>query len=180
MMIRFRTDRSEVLDLPIKIDPTSKNLVMISDWKRFWDTCMTVFLFVVWRGLELFPYFSSFHIICFETCKFWRNSKHCKEIHVQLLFIAASHGWNKNAFCHMCFWSGRVRGIKIIRPKKYLCMFQVSRPYLGFCLDPKHFIVSCEQNVVKFTEKMGKNILKNQGFFWPFWERVWYLSLWEK
>ena len=38
-----------------------------------------------------------------------------------------------------------------VRPKKYIyiCVFQVSRPYLGFCLDPKHFIVNCEQNVVK-------------------------------
>ena len=30
---------------------------------------------------------------------------------------------------------------KNIRPKKYICVFQVSRPYLGFWPDPKHFIV---------------------------------------
>ena len=44
--------------------------------------------------------------------------------------------------------------------KKYICVFQVSRPYLGFCPDPKHFIVSYEQTyeqtVVKFAEKWGK------------------------
>ena len=47
-----------------------------------------------------------------------------------------------------------------LRPKKkkiyiyiYMCVFQVSRPYLCFCPDPKHFIVNSEQNVVKFAEK---------------------------
>ena len=34
-----------------------------------------------------------------------------------------------------------------------ICVFQVSRPYLGFCPDPKHFIVNCEQKVVKFVGK---------------------------
>ena len=38
-----------------------------------------------------------------------------------------------------------------IRP--LICVFQVSRPYLGFCSDPKYFIVNCEQNVVKFVGK---------------------------
>ena len=38
----------------------------------------------------------------------------------------------------------------------YICVFQVSRSYLGFCPDPKHFIVNCEQNVVKFAGKWGK------------------------
>ena len=37
-----------------------------------------------------------------------------------------------------------------------MCVFQVSRPYLRFCPDPKHFIVNCEQNVVKFAGKWGK------------------------
>ena len=50
---------------------------------------------------------------------------------------------------------------RIIRPKKYICVFQVSRPYLGFGADSKHFIVNCEQNVVKFAGKMGENVLKN-------------------
>ena len=31
--------------------------------------------------------------------------------------------------------------MSIIRPKKNICVFQVSRPYLGFWPDPKHFIV---------------------------------------
>ena len=38
----------------------------------------------------------------------------------------------------------------------YICVFQVSRRYLGFCPDPKHFIVNYEQNVVKFARKWGK------------------------
>ena len=37
--------------------------------------------------------------------------------------------------------------------QKNICVFQVSRPYLGFCPDPKHFIVNYEQSVVKFAEK---------------------------
>ena len=41
----------------------------------------------------------------------------------------------------------------LVRPNKNICVFQVSRPYLGFCPDPKHFIVNCEQNVVKFAGK---------------------------
>ena len=43
-----------------------------------------------------------------------------------------------------------------LRPKKYVCVFQVSRPYLGFCTDSEHFIVNCEQNVVKFAGNWGK------------------------
>ena len=41
-------------------------------------------------------------------------------------------------------------------PPPNISVFQVSLPYLGFCPDPKHFIVNCEQNVVKFAEKWGK------------------------
>ena len=37
-----------------------------------------------------------------------------------------------------------------------MCVFQVSRPYLGFCPDPKHLIVNCEQTVVKFAGKWSK------------------------
>ena len=45
-----------------------------------------------------------------------------------------------------------------LKPKKkiYICVFQVSQPYLCFCPDPKHFIVDCEQNVVRFAENGGK------------------------
>ena len=34
-------------------------------------------------------------------------------------------------------------------------MFQVSQPYKGFCPHPKHFIVNCEQNIVKYAGKCG-------------------------
>ena len=40
--------------------------------------------------------------------------------------------------------------------KKKICMFQVSWPNLGFFPDPKHFIVNCEQNIVKYAEKWGE------------------------
>ena len=43
-----------------------------------------------------------------------------------------------------------------LRPKTYVCVFQVSRPYLGFCPDPKHFIVSFEENIVKYADKWGE------------------------
>ena len=58
----------------------------------------------------------------------------------------------------------------VIRPKKYIYVFQVSRPYLGFCPDPKHFIVNCEQNVVKFAGKWGKIYGKMQFLSKIFWQ----------
>ena len=47
----------------------------------------------------------------------------------------------------------------ILRLKKKISVFQVSRPYLGFCPNPKHFIVNCEQNVVKFVGKCIENVI---------------------
>ena len=58
----------------------------------------------------------------------------------------------------------------VIRPKKNIYVFQVSRPYLGFCPDPKHFIVNCEQNVVKFAWKWGKIYGKMQLLYKIFWQ----------
>ena len=43
----------------------------------------------------------------------------------------------------------------------FICVFQVSQPYLGFCPDPKHFIVNCVQNIVKYAETWGENLVKN-------------------
>ena len=39
-------------------------------------------------------------------------------------------------------------------------MFQISRPYLymGFCPNPKHFIVIFEQNIVKYAVKWGVGV----------------------
>ena len=37
-----------------------------------------------------------------------------------------------------------------------MCDFQVSRPYLDFCPDLKHFIVQNEQSLVKYGGKCGK------------------------
>ena len=58
----------------------------------------------------------------------------------------------------------------MIRPKNFICVFQVSWPYLDFCPDPKHFIVNCEQNVVKFGEKLGKMYWKMQFLYKIFWQ----------
>ena len=43
---------------------------------------------------------------------------------------------------------------KSVRQKRNICVFLVSRPYLGFCFDSKHFIVNCEQNIVKFFSEL--------------------------
>ena len=40
-----------------------------------------------------------------------------------------------------------------------ISVFQDSRPYVGLCPDPKHFIVNCEQNVVNFAENVLKNAI---------------------
>ena len=48
--------------------------------------------------------------------------------------------------------------------KIYECVSQVSRPYQGFCPDPKHFIVNCGENVVKFAGKWGKMYWKIQFY----------------
>ena len=45
---------------------------------------------------------------------------------------------------------------EIIMAKQNICVFQVSPPYLGFCPDPKQFIVNLEENIVKYAEKWGK------------------------
>ena len=50
-------------------------------------------------------------------------------------------------------------------------MFLVSRPYLSFCPDPKHFIVNFEQNVVKFAEKWGKCIEKC-NFYIKYFDKI--------
>ena len=69
-----------------------------------------------------------------------------------------------------------------LRPKENICVFQVSRPYLGFCPDPKHFIVSCEQNVIKFAGKWGKMYWKMEFLYKTFRQnkmdrvkQIWYL-----
>ena len=51
-------------------------------------------------------------------------------------------------------------------------MFQISLPYIGFCPDPKHFIVNCEQNVVKFAGKWEKIQVcwKMQFLYKLFWQ----------
>ena len=58
----------------------------------------------------------------------------------------------------------------MVRPKQNICVFRVSRHYLSFCPDPKHFIVNCEQNVVKFAEKWEKMNWKMQFLYKIFWQ----------
>ena len=49
--------------------------------------------------------------------------------------------------------AGHLRSLVRVLGQKNICVFQVSRPYLGICLGPKHFIVDCEQKIVKYAEK---------------------------
>ena len=58
----------------------------------------------------------------------------------------------------------------IVKAKRNICVFQVSRPYLGFCSDPKHLIVNCKQNVVKFAGKWWKMNWKMQFLYKIFWQ----------
>ena len=61
----------------------------------------------------------------------------------------------------------------IIRPKTNICVFQVSRPYLGFWPDPKHFIVNCEQNIVKFDGKWGKyRPMEKCNFYIKYFDKI--------
>ena len=48
------------------------------------------------------------------------------------------------------------RKIQLFRPDKDKCVFLVFRPYLEFCLNPKHFIVKSEPKIVKCTKKWRK------------------------
>ena len=41
-----------------------------------------------------------------------------------------------------------------------MCVFQVSRPYLAFCPNSKHFIVNFKETIVKYAEKWGKMYVK--------------------
>ena len=66
-------------------------------------------------------------------------------IHMLCDFLASNRSPFQNLF-------ERHPGTSKLRPKIYLCVFQISRPYLGFCPDPKHFIVNFEENTVKYAE----------------------------
>ena len=52
----------------------------------------------------------------------------------------------------------KVKGFHPKAKKIYICVFQVFWPDLAFCPDPKHFIVKCEQNIVKCAEKWWPNV----------------------
>ena len=55
----------------------------------------------------------------------------------------------------MSIWrmsSGRTKSHKA----KKQCVFQVSQSYLGFCPNPKHFIVNFEENTVKMLKNQVK------------------------
>ena len=53
--------------------------------------------------------------------------------------------------------------------KEYVCVSGFPT-YQGFCPDPKHFIMNCEQNVVKFAGKWGKIYWKMQFLKKIFWQ----------
>ena len=64
--------------------------------------------------------------------------------------------------------SGSTLSAGMIRPKKRR-VFQVSQPYLCFCPDLKHFIVKCEQNIVKYLLKYWILKWKMQFLYKIFW-----------
>ena len=66
-------------------------------------------------------------------------------------------------FC-FCFTDCKVK-----KKTKKMCVFQISQPYLGFCSDPKHFIVKYEQNIVRYAEKKVENVVKNEFLYKIFW-----------
>ena len=61
-----------------------------------------------------------------------------------------------------CYFDGFVR-------RWLICVFQVSASYLSFCPNLKHFIVNCEQNIVKYAEKQWKMQWKMQFLYKIFW-----------
>ena len=50
-----------------------------------------------------------------------------------------------------------------LRPKKNICVFQVSQPYLGFWPDPKHFIFYCVKKKKKIYIYISKEKKKRCG-----------------
>ena len=60
---------------------------------------------------------------------------------------------------------------KYSNAKNNLCVFQVSRSYLGFCIDPKHFIVNCEQNFVKFAGN-GEKCIEKCNFYIKYFDKI--------
>ena len=54
----------------------------------------------------------------------------------------------------------------------YVC-FRIPRPYIhvGFCPDPKYFIVNYEQNVVKLLKNGGKCIEKC-NFYMKYFDKI--------
>ena len=55
--------------------------------------------------------------------------------------------------------------------KKNVWVFQVSWPNLGFCPDPKHFIVNCEQILSNLLENGGKCIEKC-NFYVKYFDKI--------
>ena len=108
----------------------------------------------VWFLVEHFVYF---HTSCVRTSNAlarlrrltWAvTGRLCNKYHnLMSWLICVIWGWQNGHSKAMCTKSGQ---------KKKIYVFQVSRPYLGFCPDPKHFIVNCEQNDLKFAGIWGK------------------------
>ena len=68
----------------------------------------------------------------------------------------------------------------VFRPRN-MFLFQVSWPYLGFCPNPKHFVVQYEQNLVKYGEnfvKYGSKPLAsfNTARLYSQWKRIMFYS----
>ena len=106
-----------------------------SFFKRAWAAIQWAKSLLFGRTLRLLPYF---------MCPNWEGS-------------------GETARMHRLAWA--IAGRICDKTPKNICVFQVSRPYLGFCHDPKHFIVNSELNVVKFAGKWGKMYWKMQFLY---------------
>ena len=86
-------------------------------------------------------------------------------------FFACQHKNVLTLKCYMKFYMKLVIMYDTLGQKKNVCVFQVSRPYLVFCPDPKHFIVNCEQNVVKLRKK-GEKCIEKSNFYIKYFDKI--------
>ena len=119
------------------IGPSATHWAHCEDWSDWADTQADLSL--CWEH-------RSFCWFCHETSHIllkWHHNilqasgnKHSKQ------------GWNIRKYKLFQNFQKHLQNLALGQ-KKIICVFQVSRPNLGFYPDRKHFIVNCEQNSVK-------------------------------
>ena len=76
-----------------------------------------------------------------------KHEQEYMEVRERIHRASEYHSWYSNKLSELIPW------VFDDKAKKLICVFRASRPYLGFCPDPKHFIASCKQNIVKYARK---------------------------